>query len=65
MKKNNSLETDFETLAHEIGHNLNMKHDFEVDPVTGVTKPRYDRSGNTCRLIGGVMDYAVRKKNFG
>ena len=49
----------FQTLAHEIGHNLNMDHDFFVDFNSGQLIPRYDRNGNNCKGIGGIMDYAV------
>ena len=43
-------------MAHELGHNLNMKHDV----IDGTNAPRFDKSGNSCTGIGGVMDYAVR-----
>jgi hypothetical protein len=42
-----------EVVAHEIGHNMNMNHDFNETP--GVT--RRDSRGNSCTNIGGVMDY--------
>ena len=49
-------------MSHELGHNLNMKHDFIdfIDFIDGTNAPRFDKSGNSCTGIGGVMDYAVR-----
>ena len=41
-------------MAHEIGHNLNMDHDFVGSDVNAV---RRDSQGNSCTKIGGVMDY--------
>ena len=40
-------------MAHEVGHNTGMNHDFNGAP--GNT--RYDSQGRTCTNIGGVMDY--------
>jgi len=42
-----------EILAHEVGHNTGMNHDFTGSP----GNPRYDSYGNSCTNIGGVMDY--------
>ncbi len=50
-------------MAHEVGHNTGMLHDFEGQPVN----PRYDSLGNSCTNIGGVMDYrspVTREKHY-
>jgi hypothetical protein len=39
------------TMAHEVGHNVGMDHDFNG------SSPRYDSQGRTCTNIGGIMDY--------
>jgi len=44
-----------ETITHEMGHNLNMRHDF-IDPTPGTTRT-CDTDGSSCTDIGGVMDY--------
>ncbi len=42
-------------MAHELGHNLGMEHDFvDDDP----KKPRVDSNGIACTGIGSIMDYA-------
>ena len=43
-------------IAHEIGHNLNMLHDF-ADDTPGVTR-FCDTDGSSCTNDGGVMDYS-------
>jgi len=43
-----------ETIAHEMGHNLNMEHDF--DPFPGDERI-CTTNGSSCTNIGGVMDY--------
>jgi hypothetical protein len=40
-------------MAHEVGHNLGMNHDFSGSAGT----PRYDSKGVSCTNIGAVMDY--------
>ena len=49
-----------QTITHEIGHNLNMKHDFYCKPST--PNPACDRfcatdPSQTCTGIGSNMDY--------
>ena len=49
----------FQTVAHEIGHNLNMKHDFE-DPFNQPKNIRYHpETGVSCTDDNGIMDYYV------
>lgn len=40
-------------MAHELGHNMGMDHDFIDDP----ENKRTDSKGNPCSGVGGVMDY--------
>ena len=43
------------TWAHEIGHAINMHHDFEkFYPFT----PRNDAGGHACSKVSGIMDYS-------
>ena len=44
-----------QTIAHEIGHNLNMAHDF-INETPGNTRT-CTTDGSSCTDIGGVMDY--------
>ncbi len=48
----------FQIMAHELGHNLGMHHDF-IDPYTDPKTIYRDANGNTCTDVNGVMDYFV------
>ena len=45
-------DNQLQTLAHEIGHNLNMRHTFDIDYY--YPKPELKIP---CNYIGGIMDY--------
>ena len=44
------------TIAHEIGHNLNMRHDF-IDPKSQNVSRLCPTDNTSCTDIGGIMDY--------
>ena len=48
------VDTAF-TWAHEIGHAMNMQHDFLSYPSF---EPRKDQGGKSCTKVSGVMDYS-------
>ncbi len=47
-------------MAHELGHNLNMKHDYlEEITATGNFGIRYDSRGQRCSYLQTIMDTQV------
>ena len=48
-----------QTIAHDIGHNLGLEHDFlDFSNCEGRT-PRVCDAGDACTFVGGIMDYCV------
>ena len=45
-------------VAHELGHNLNMRHDF-IDPFSVPKTDRFSADGTKCTNDNGIMDYNV------
>ena len=50
-------------LVHEIGHNLNMRHDF-LRIQNGQKVARVSSHGLACTNVGGYMDYWVDKNQW-
>ena len=46
-------------MAHELGHNLNMKHDYLEETVNGAYGIRYDSRGQRCSYLQTIMDTQV------
>ena len=47
-----------QTVAHELGHNLNMQHDF-INPFSNPKTDRFHPDGTKCTDDNGIMDYFV------
>lgn len=50
-------------MAHELGHNLAMNHDF-IDPYTSPKTIYRDANGVSCTDDHGVMDYYVKVEKW-
>ena len=46
-----------QTVAHELGHNLNMQHDFIEPSPSDPKKDRFHSDGTKCTDDNGIMDY--------
>jgi hypothetical protein len=53
----------YQILAHELGHNLEMPHDF-IDPYADPKSIRYDSKGNSCTNVNGIMDYSATPEKW-
>jgi hypothetical protein len=56
---NQAVVSLIQIMAHEVGHNLGMNHDFD-----GSGAPRYDSKGVSCRNVLGIMDYDQVQKIY-
>ena len=45
-------------VAHELGHNLNMRHDF-TEPFSTPKIDKFSPDGTLCTNVNGIMDYNV------
>jgi hypothetical protein len=59
----NLFSCHYQFLAHELGHNLGMPHDF-IDPYADPKSIRYDSNGNSCTDLNGIMDYSAATERW-